>query len=241
MAVSGKKINELEAVTSLTDNSVLPVVVVNGSTPEPTAKKVTVKQLVGDSLPSQTGNAGKSLITNGTTISWDNVQEIQEQNNDGLIKFWYGTQNEYDALETYDPNTNYIIVDNDQTLSTLLATQNEFNTSVQNKAATPYQVNQALNGKQDSFTVVTNANPTSLVPLPNTIYDFGSTAIDTLTITSYSQSYEESVIYFTSGVSGTSITLPTGLTWIGGDAPTIEGSTKYVISICNGAVISGKF
>lgn len=40
MAVSGKKINELEAVVSLTDNSVLPIVIVDNNTPEPTAKKL---------------------------------------------------------------------------------------------------------------------------------------------------------------------------------------------------------
>ena len=70
MAVSGKKINELEAVVSLTDNSVLPIVIVDNNTPEPTAKKITVKQLVGDTLPDQTGQAGKVLTTDGNTASW---------------------------------------------------------------------------------------------------------------------------------------------------------------------------
>lgn len=80
----------------------------------------------------------------------------------------------------------------------------------------------------------------------NTIYQYGT--IDSLTISTlpsgYASSrdrYIETVIYFTSGVSGTTISLPTGLSWISGVAPTIEGSKKYVISICNGAVISGEF
>ena len=80
----------------------------------------------------------------------------------------------------------------------------------------------------------------------NTIYQYGT--IDSLTISALPSNYttnnnrfSESVIYFTSGVSGTSITLPNGLSWVGGDAPTIEGNTKYVISICNGAVISGSY
>lgn len=63
-------------------------------------------------LPSQTGNAGKSLMTNGTDISWDNTQVIKEQNANILIKYWYGTQDEYNALNSYDANTNYVIVDN---------------------------------------------------------------------------------------------------------------------------------
>lgn len=80
----------------------------------------------------------------------------------------------------------------------------------------------------------------------NTIYQYGT--IDSLTISALPSDYttnnnrfSESVIYFTSGVSGTAISLPTGLSWISGAAPTIEGSKKYVISICNGAVISGEF
>ena len=80
----------------------------------------------------------------------------------------------------------------------------------------------------------------------NTIYQYGT--IDSLTISTlpsgYASSrdrYIETVIYFTSGVSGTTISLPAGLSWISGAAPTIEGSKKYVISICNGAVISGEF
>ena len=212
MAVSGKKINELEAVTSLTDNSVLPVVVVNGSTPEPTAKKVTVKQLVGDSLPSQIGNAGKSLITNGTTISWDNVQEIQEQNNDGLIKFWYGTQNEYDALETYDPNTNYIIVDNDQTLSTLLATQNEFNTSVQNKAATPYQVNNKLNNYSliTAEETITGATP-SITLASNTIFNAGEVTSITLSLPATVGLSFITQVNFSSGSTATTFTAPSSI------------------------------
>lgn len=96
-----------------------------------------------DTLPSQTGNAGKSLTTNGTDASWQNIEQIKEQNANELIKVWYGTQNEYDALNSYDANTDYNIVDNAQTLSTLLATQQEFNSSAQNKAATPYQVKNA--------------------------------------------------------------------------------------------------
>lgn len=80
----------------------------------------------------------------------------------------------------------------------------------------------------------------------NTIYQYGT--IDSLTISALPSNYttnnnrfSETVIYFTSGVSGTTISLPTGLSWISGAAPTIQGNKKYVISICNGAVISGEF
>lgn len=45
MAISGKKINELTDITELSDESVLPIVIVNAGTPEATATKVTLAQL----------------------------------------------------------------------------------------------------------------------------------------------------------------------------------------------------
>ena len=78
----------------------------------------------------------------GTNILIYSTESITEQNNRNEIKSWFGTQNEYDALSDYDANTNYYIVDNASVISTLLATQQEFNNSVQDKAATPYQINQ---------------------------------------------------------------------------------------------------
>lgn len=80
----------------------------------------------------------------GTNILIYSTETITEQNNRNEIKSWFGTQNEYDALSEIDDNTTYYIVDNASVVSTLLATQQEFNNSVQNKAATPYQVNQKL-------------------------------------------------------------------------------------------------
>ncbi len=53
MAITGKKINELDSIINLTDDSVLPLVVVNDNIPESKAKKVTVQQLatyIGSSL-----------------------------------------------------------------------------------------------------------------------------------------------------------------------------------------------
>ena len=74
MAVSGKKINELEAITNLTDNSVLPIVIVTNNNPESVAKKVTVKQISDNVLPDQTDQNGKVLTTDGTNVSWQTPQ-----------------------------------------------------------------------------------------------------------------------------------------------------------------------
>lgn len=117
----------------------------------------TTDKKVYTATSSSTWDSGVSL-TDGQIYSFENLlyhydgtniliystETITEQNNRNEIKSWFGTQNEYDALSEIDDNTTYYIVDNASVVSTLLATQQEFNNSVQNKAATPYQVNQKL-------------------------------------------------------------------------------------------------
>ena len=96
-------------------------------------KTVNGNSLVGsgnvdiDALPSQTGQGGKFLTTNGTTASWaeasvtpDNksiskntsnalqaIGVIDQNNPANALGLWHGTQAEYDALATHDANTRY--------------------------------------------------------------------------------------------------------------------------------------
>lgn len=123
MAIQGKKINELDSISTVTDATVFPAVRVEGSTPSSTATKVSISQLkenlrediytkeqvdtlvgqkqdtltaganitieedsdenlvisaeAGDALPSQTGNSGKFLTTDGTAASWAAVNALQ--------------------------------------------------------------------------------------------------------------------------------------------------------------------
>lgn len=218
MAVSGKKINELEAVTTLTDDSVLPTVIINDATPETTAKKVTTSQLAeytkAKVLPDQTGQNGKVLTTNGTNVSWQTPASA--------------------PVSSVNAKTGEVVL-----------TGEDININ----SNTSTTIDTAINSKQSNPTITTDTSSSSITISElgyNTVYQFGT--IDSLTISalpsdysSDNKRYEESVIYFTSGSSGTTISLPTGLTWINQEAPTIEGSTKYVISICNGAVISGRY
>lgn len=79
-----------------------------GLVPAPTATDNT-KYLKGDgtwaavdSLPSQTSQSGKFLTTNGTSASWSNVSQLENQNsNENLVKVWTGTKAEYDEIGTY--------------------------------------------------------------------------------------------------------------------------------------------
>lgn len=45
MTLTGKKINELESLINLTNDSVLPIVIITNNIPENEAKKVTIQQL----------------------------------------------------------------------------------------------------------------------------------------------------------------------------------------------------
>lgn len=193
-----------------------------------------------DTLPSQTGNAGKSLMTDGTDVSWQNVEQIKEQNANELIKYWYGTQNEYDNLNTYDVNTNYIIVDNSQTISTLLATQAQFNNSAQDKAATPYQVNQVLNNYTPASLseTITSTSP-SLTLSDNTFYNC-TNALTSLTITSIPASNMYGIeIHFTTDAGFSGVTFPAGTLYTG-TLPTWEANKSYLISISRNVVVAAE-
>lgn len=108
MAATGKKINELTAISTVSDQTVLPAVYVDGSTTATTATKISISQIstkvqndmssalsakqdkltAGDNitiseqnvisaavdvLPSQSGQSGKFLTTDGTAASWATV------------------------------------------------------------------------------------------------------------------------------------------------------------------------
>lgn len=108
-------------------------------------------------ISSSTWDSGIS-ITTGQIFSFDNLlyyydgnnllvystKSIIDLNGGAETKIWLGTQEEYDNLDNYDPDTIYNIVDNAQTISTLLATAQEYASGAQNKAATAYQVQQSL-------------------------------------------------------------------------------------------------
>ncbi len=84
-----------------------------------------------DSLPSQTGQSGKFLTTDGTDASWGSVPAgvsadgttiesnsnvfttigVKDQKTSNADKMWTGTKAEYEAIVTKDANTFYHITD----------------------------------------------------------------------------------------------------------------------------------
>lgn len=77
---------------------------------------------------------------------------------------------------------------------------------------------------------------------PNTYYEFGECTNLTLTLAAETPNiYNEYMFEFTSGTNPTQLSLPEGIGWIGGEAPTIESNKTYQCSIVNNiAVIGGK-
>ena len=99
----------------------------------------TLNQASGDTIALDAGGGGSVAIDN-TTITENASQEIQAvaviDQNTGIAKTWTGTQAEYDAIVTKDPETEYIITDDIGLPATEIG-----------------EITEALNGKADVSTV----------------------------------------------------------------------------------------
>ena len=77
----------------------------------------------------------------------------------------------------------------------------------------------------------------SVTLTPNIYYRNTSTSLSSLSFTlgsvSNSNIINEYFIEFTTSSSGTTVSLPSGVKWMNGVAPTFEASTTYQISIVN--------
>ena len=114
----------------------------------------------------------------GTSIQAYSTQTITEQRVGAQLKTWLGTKAQYDALGgVYDSDTIYQVIESDSTVA-LLATQTEFNNSSSTKAATPYQVNQAL-GNYLSLTTGGNLAASKVLGLTNSNNEVSQLAFNT--------------------------------------------------------------
>lgn len=84
--------------------------------------------------------------------------------------------------------------------------------------------------------IITDATANNLVPVAGKIYVFDE--IPALTISSYTNSYDSSTIYFKSGSTPTVITLPNNIKWLNDSEPTLEANKEYILDITNGYAIS---
>lgn len=105
-------------------------------------------------------------------------------------------------------------------------------------AASTYATQTTVAGKVDAQATqtVTSTTP-SLELAANTVYT--CTDVDSLTITSVPVSNLETIVYFTTSASFTSVTLPANQAVIG-DLPTWEASKSYVMSFQNGILVAAE-
>jgi len=95
-----------------------------------------------------------------------------------------------------------------------------------------------FNGKQNVQTVVSlPVLNVSLNVAANTRYVCNS--IDSLTISTYQDSVQESEIDFTTGFTGCTLSYPVTLEWVG-TVPTLDASKHYVIVIKNSVAVIGE-
>lgn len=204
----------------------------------PTTTEWSNKQ---DALPSQTGQSGKYLTTNGTTMSWAEVQgggdSLPDQTGqegkflttNGSTASWADVQ---DSLDLEEMILEEVIPDQSGQSGKFLTT---------NGITTAWATVQGGGSGYVPMPTVTNLTNTTytLSVAENTIYEF-TNAITSLTISSVVKSYLESFIYFTTGSSITFVDNST-LKWGGGSIPSLETNTTYCIAIKNGLAEIDKF
>lgn len=88
---------------------------------------------------------------------------------------------------------------------------------------------------------VASSQPASGGMLPNVLYTLGTlTGTVTFTLASPTIATRVNHYYWTFDTSSTAptITWPTGITWLGGSAPTVNASKHYEISVLDGVGVS---
>lgn len=198
----------------------------------------------GSGLPDQSGQSGKYLTTNGTTMSWAEVGS--------------GGTSDYNDL-TNKPSINSVTLSGNKTGSDLGLVDESDLEEIDINNLMPSQSGNSgkflsTNGSS-VYWASTGGGGSGYVPMPtvttltnttytltvaeNTIYKF-SNAITSLTISSITISDLESLIYFTTGSSITFVDNST-LKWGGGSIPSLDTNTTYCIAIKNGLAELDKF
>ena len=198
---------------------------------------------IENNVISATGGGSAGNVDGVTTrLNTDDEIEVMgiytEQNS--ARKIWEGTSQQYSQLQTIDSDTYYYITDDN-------ISPNE----VPNGGTTGQVLGKASNTDNDTIwldkrslvQVTTDSGTTYTISslAGNQSYKLGT--LTSLTISAVTIFDEESIIYFTSGSTPTSITIPTTLVNIG-DVPeltsgsgTCTASKSYIISVLNNIAV----
>lgn len=181
--------------------------------------------------------SGQVLMYNGT--DWKNSAEkevaiSQNPPSDPATKIWIDeTQQAPIEIPTMS-DLNSATGDIAEDIAEINTAITNINTTLNSKANST-DVNNALAGKENNPTIVTQDNPSAITIADN--YEYYLTGVNDLTFTYPSGNFECWISIIT-GASFTGITFPTS-EYIG-KTPTFGASEKWEVSIKNGVIIAGK-
>lgn len=180
-----------------------------------------------------------TIQQNGSTVGTFTTNDATDQtiNLTGGSNDWFGTQEEFDALQSYDEDTNYHI---QQELATVAFTGDY--DDLTNKPAIPTQV-QADWTESDptspsyiaykpplpqTTTLETSATP--VLDVEDSVIITCTTPVTSLTINRVGGGQYESNVYFTTGNTPFTMTVPNSLDGIVGST-SLQANTDYIVCI----------
>ena len=181
--------------------------------------------------------SGQVLMYNGT--EWENSAEkeiaiSQNPPSDPATKLWIDETQQTPIQIPTMSDLNGAVGDIDDDITTINTAITNINTTLNSKANST-DVNNALAGKENKPTIVTQNNPSAITLADN--YEYYLTGVSNLTFT-YPSGNFECWISIVTGASFTGITFPTS-EYIG-KVPEFGASEKWEVSIKNGVIIAGK-
>ena len=144
------------------------------------------------------------------------------------------------VYKTYEAQTKIVVIQNDKSYSIQLASIKIELNGQGTKALTD-------NGKYAEFAKPTKMEDAGSGTItkelqPNILYKFGECASLTITLAAESAGLENEYKFeFVSGSTPTTLSLPGSVKWSGGNAPTIEASKTYQVSIVNNLAVFAAF
>ena len=181
--------------------------------------------------------SGQVLMYNGT--EWKNSAEkeiaiSQNPPSDAATKLWIDETQQTPIQIPTMSDLNGAVGDIDNYITIINTAITNINTTLNSKANST-DVNNALAGKENKPTIVTQNNPSAITLADN--YEYYLTGVSNLTFT-YPSGNFECWISIVTGASFTGITFPTS-EYIG-KVPEFGASEKWEVSIKNGVIIAGK-
>ena len=108
-------------------------------------------------------------VNDGTISNIDAgfITKIQEMNKNGVLKWWVGSQAEFNALDTKDANTLYLFTD-DPLYQDLLDAIDDVDTKIDNETESRENLGAEVNNIKNGTTEVKKANETKILNIVNT-------------------------------------------------------------------------